>query len=225
MLGWRWGEGCHRGLLRPSFSIESVFTKTMTKVVSSPFALCGNMDHGLICGFQQLHRLRTSTWSPAPAHAIDLSVVSSGRPDHGYHMAFCRCMGHGPYYSPWRQHRPGTSTGVQAAAQGKNINIDPSCRRTTNPDTAPGSSMDLDKVIYSEVKQRTERTLHPCTPASLSTCTSAYLHPYTPVPLYTCSPAHLHSCIPIHLHSCTPASLHTCTPAHLYPCTPAPLYS
>ena len=94
-------------------------------------------------------------------HTIDLSMVSNGHIDHGYHMAFCRCMGHEPYYSSWRQHRPGTSTGILAAAQAMDIHMDPSCSRPTDPDVALGSSMGLDKVIYSEVKQRTERTLHP----------------------------------------------------------------
>lgn len=94
-------------------------------------------------------------------HTIDLSMVSSGHIDHGYHMAFCRCMGHEPYYSSWRQHRPGTSTGLQAAAQAMDIHMDPCCSRNTDPDVALGSSMGLDKVIYSEVKQRTEQTLHP----------------------------------------------------------------
>lgn len=219
MLGWRWGEGCHR---RPSMPLLLNWVCVhQNHDKSSVLTLCSMREHGsrAYMWFLQQHRLRT--WSPAPSHAIDLSVVSSGRTDHGYHMVFCRCMGHRPYYSPWRQHRPGTSTGVQAAAQATNINIDPSCRRTTDPDMALGSSMDLDKVIYSEVKQRTERTLHPCTLAPLSTCTSAYLHPYTPVPLYTCSPA---QCTPAHMHTCIPVLLHTCTPAHMHPCTPVPLH-
>lgn len=51
------------------------------------------------------------TWFVATAQTEDIPMVSnastchrpqsmgsSGSTDHEYHMAFCRCMGHGPYY-------------------------------------------------------------------------------------------------------------------------------
>lgn len=48
-----------------------------------------------------------------------------------------------------QQHRPWTSSGPLVATQATDINADPNCSRTSNPDKAFSSSMDLNITIAS----------------------------------------------------------------------------
>lgn len=138
------GCRCHRSLLCPSFSTVSCSHQYHCK--RSCLALYRQKEHGSWL----LARPHASVWSLASACITDLSMVSYGHTDHRHQhgslplhgsdtiTSLSGSMAHRHQRGFRLHHRLWTSTQPLVVTQ---ATTDSSCRRTINPDTAPGGSM------------------------------------------------------------------------------------